>query len=167
MVCARMRQSTLTDPLDVSTDHPICKPSPPRVNKNRNQLLFVSSSASPSQSSLPIGETILSSGSPSFDVLGRSRGDCSVIISVKGAFGEELRRKDTTLGCEAAAPSMFGCCRGGEAEEDAADAMATPAGRAAAWGSLYREVQAGWMDTRSRELDGREGKATAIWWSLR
>src|SRR5207248_10324368 len=26
-------EKTLTEPLDVSTDHPICRPSPPRVSK--------------------------------------------------------------------------------------------------------------------------------------
>lgn len=38
-------------------------------------------------------------------------------------MGEEARRKDTTLGWEAAGPSMFGGCSGGESADEGA--MAT------------------------------------------
>ena len=101
------KKSPLTEPFEVSTDHPICRPSPPKVSRNRNQLLFVSSTwCSPSQSSsLPSGEsTSFSSGSTSEDM---RVGMPSLMNSTCGRPGasavgrpseSEVRPKETSLG---------------------------------------------------------------------
>jgi hypothetical protein len=102
------REEALTDPLEVSTDHPICRPSPPKVSRNRNQLLFVSSvCCSPIQSSSSSGDmTSLSSGSTSDDMrVGMMVGEVSCMNSTCGRPSVSgrppinvSRPKDTSFG---------------------------------------------------------------------
>lgn len=102
-------EKALTDPLEVSTDHPICRPRPPKVSKNRNQLLLVSSTCcSPNQSSSSSSgdKASLRSGSTSEDILwGIMVGEFSwmnstwVWPSVSGRPPmSESRPKETSLG---------------------------------------------------------------------
>jgi hypothetical protein len=84
------QRNELTEPLEVSTDQPIWRPSPPNVSKKRNQLLFVSSvCCSPCQSSSSRGDMdSLSSGSTSRDILlGCIKGECSSMASIKSTRG--------------------------------------------------------------------------------
>lgn len=79
-----------TEPLEVSTDQPICRPSPPKVSKKSCQLLMVSSvCCSPCQSSSSSGDMdSLSSGSISRDILpGCTKGECSSTSSMKSTWG--------------------------------------------------------------------------------
>lgn len=66
-------EKALTEPFEVSTDQPICKPRPPKVSRKRNQLDFVSSTCdSPNQlSSSLLGDMAsLRRGSTSEDMRG-------------------------------------------------------------------------------------------------
>ena len=130
-------EEALTDPLDVSTDQPICRPSPPNVSRNRNQLLFVSSvCCSPIQSSSSSGDmTSLRSGSTSDDMrVGMMVGEASCMNSTCGrpsVFGRppmsESRPKDTSFGrgLGRVAVSILG---GGEARGEC-EGESPPSGR--------------------------------------
>lgn len=87
----------LTEPFEVSTDHPICRPRPPRVSRNKKKLLFVSSGWLPCQSSSSSrGEMTLFNSSKSAEERGRIKGEVSLMICSMGGSNEE-RRKETFL----------------------------------------------------------------------
>src|SRR2546430_639341 len=74
------RDSRYGEPLDISTDQPICKPSPPSVRRNMYQLLLVCCSSREPQmwsEAVSIGETAFSDASFSSSSRGCSNGDCS------------------------------------------------------------------------------------------
>lgn len=170
--CIDMREGRgRTDPLEVSTDHPICRPSPQKVSKNRNQLVFVSSTCcSPCQSSsLPRGEsTSFSSGSTSEDMrVGITSGD-RAWASINSTWGRpstlgcppasESRPKDTSFGRgrDAGGPlGEAGAGEGGSAPSEREDDMLAVGGQTVLWMAFARATWTDAVAYRCREAQER------------